>query len=139
MNKEQNIDSGLSSHTCGNTHVGRSAGEYILCAAIWFQDGKKYHHQPKNIEAGLVICGRRHHNCITTRAATSIDRLCPNVQGFITNTDRFVDRKEAYQIALKAGQVEPRKPNKELDEYFGTKAGDTDILISEDLYSEDVW
>ena len=38
--------------------------ERILCAAIWYNDGKKHVHQPINIETGFVICGRRHHNCI---------------------------------------------------------------------------
>jgi hypothetical protein len=27
------------------------------------------------------------------------------IQGFLTNTDRFVDRKEAAQIALDSGQI----------------------------------
>lgn len=35
--------------------------EYILCAATWFDDGKKYQHQPKNIKTGLVLCGFGHH------------------------------------------------------------------------------
>jgi hypothetical protein len=33
--------------------------EYIICSAIWFRDGKKYEMQPKNIESGFVISGRR--------------------------------------------------------------------------------
>ena len=36
---------------------------YILCAAIWFKDGNKYEHQPKNVDSGIVVCERRHHNC----------------------------------------------------------------------------
>ena len=39
---------------------------YIICAAIWFKDGKKYSHQPRNVDSGLVVCGRRHHNCFLT-------------------------------------------------------------------------
>jgi hypothetical protein len=139
MIKEQKDDSGSVSLPFGKQTVGRSAVEYILCAAIWYQDGNQYPHQPKNIETGIVICGRRHHNCITTRSVTTIDRLCQNVQGFLTSKDRFLNRKEAYQIALAVGQVAARKADKYLDQYFGTKPGDTDILISEDLYSEDVW
>jgi hypothetical protein len=39
-------------------------------------------------------------------------------QGFLTNTDRFVDRKEAGQIAFDAGQIKE----------------ETKRLFSEDLY-----
>ena len=28
--------------------------EYILCAAIWFDDGVVHAHQPKNIDIGIV-------------------------------------------------------------------------------------
>ena len=38
----------------------------ILCSAIHVKDGKKYEHQPKNIDLGFVVCGRRHHNCFYT-------------------------------------------------------------------------
>jgi hypothetical protein len=44
------------------------------------------------------------------------------IQGFLTNTNEFVDRVEAREIALKAGQLEGRKVHHE------TK------LFSEDLY-----
>jgi len=30
---------------------------YILCAAIHYEDGIKYPHQPRNIEFGIVACG----------------------------------------------------------------------------------
>jgi len=33
--------------------------EFILCAAIWINDGLKHNQQPENIEIGFVICGRR--------------------------------------------------------------------------------
>ena len=32
--------------------------EFILCAAIWVNDGLKHEAQPENIETGFVICGR---------------------------------------------------------------------------------
>jgi hypothetical protein len=93
--------------------------EYILCAAIWYQDDKEHVHQPKNIETGYVLCGRRHHNCI---ASLSIFGKRTNqqkhVQGFITNLDRFVDRKEAGEIAFNSGQILKQ----------------TNCLFSEDLY-----
>lgn len=83
--------------------------EYILCAAIWFDDGQRYVHQPKNIETGFVVAGRRHHNCFTTMYIVSNKDTSYNkynkIQGFITNLDRFVDREEAAKIAYKAGQT----------------------------------
>lgn len=97
---------------------------YILCATVLFKDGNKHAHQPTNIDEGIVICGRRHHNCfiITNdlHDGTFIKKRFHDniVQGFLTSDDRFVDRKEAGQIAYKAGQIS--KP--------------TDCLLSEDLY-----
>lgn len=37
--------------------------EYILCAAIHYDNGIKYEHQPKNIKTGIVACGLRHCSC----------------------------------------------------------------------------
>ena len=98
--------------------------EYILCSAIYFDDGKEHDHQPKNITTGYVICGRRHHNCFAT--AYTLDPEITYLkfekeQGFLTNLDRFVDRNEGLKIALEAEQV--------LDV---TKLGKQ--LFSEDLY-----
>lgn len=95
--------------------------EYILCAANWYKYPMGSDHQPVNIEYGFVVCGRRHHNIfmITSICDESIlerNKLCE--QGFLTSKDRWVDRKEAGEIAFKAGQTtELRK-----------------ILFSEDLY-----
>lgn len=107
--------------------------EYILCAANYYDDGEVRTHRPKNIESGFVVCGRRHHNCISTfiqivgfpytdegHAIHSTE-----IQGFLTNTDRFVDRKEAYKIAFEADQI--KGPNKG---YSENSIG----LTSEDLY-----
>ncbi len=101
--------------------------EYILCAAIHFKDGLKHEHQPKNIESGHVICGRRHCNCFQTHYILS-DNRPEHIQGFITNTNRFVDRKEAYKIAFEANQI--IGPNKG---YSENSIG----LTSEDLYREE--
>ena len=100
--------------------------EYILCSAIYFNDGNKHIHQPQNIDTGFVVCGRRHHNCFATFKAMGlikpnrIERIerIDEVQGFITNTDRFVDREEACKIAFEYGQIKELKK----------------ILFSEDLY-----
>lgn len=84
--------------------------EKILCAAIHYDDGENYIHQPKNIQSGFVVCGRRHHNCIMTKSILSGQQdtesgLKSYTQGFITNTDRFVDRKEGAEIAYYAKQI----------------------------------
>jgi hypothetical protein len=104
----------------------RVSTHYIICAAIWFKDGKKYSHQPRNVDSGLVVCGRRHHNCFLTafelnggKKIEGLNELDENaVQGFLTSDDRFVNRKEAGQIAFNAGQT----------------AKLTECLFSEDLY-----
>lgn len=74
------------------------------------------------------MSGRRHHNCFTVvyqLDPTLKTRAKEAIQGFITNTDRFVDRVEAAQIAKLAGQVG--------DLIIHNKHG-KEILISEDLY-----
>ena len=100
--------------------------ERILFAAIWYRYGKKYEHQPVNIDTGLVICGRRHHNCFATLLGLlgSIEGnklVGQRGQGFITNKDRYVDRMKGFLIAKSAGQL-----LLQID-------GDN-ILTSEDLY-----
>lgn len=113
--------------------------EFIVCAAIWINDGKKYNHQPVNIETGFVVCGRRHHNCYQTincisdlTVNTALKKVINKMsledhrkhQGFITSLDRYVDRKEAWKIAKENNQIK-----------FGPSDSDEDsILISENLY-----
>lgn len=103
--------------------------EYILCSAIHYKDGRYYGDQPTNIYNGFVICGRRHHNCWNTLLqlkddvdknlmSRQVDSTC---EGFITNTNRYVIRPVAYQIAKEAKQI---WHHVELD----------GILTSEDLY-----
>lgn len=94
--------------------------EYILCAAIHFDDDQVHVHQPKNVLTGIVICGRRHNNALATLSALGINRLDygHGVQGFITNLNRFVDREEAAKIAFMAKQIKEEKKK----------------LYSEDLY-----
>jgi len=95
--------------------------EYIICSAIHFNDEKEHIHQPINISKGFVISGRRHHNIFSTisilNTTTDIKKL-NKIQGFLTNYDRFVDRIEAADIAIKSGQIESSKK----------------ILYSEDIY-----
>lgn len=96
--------------------------EYILCAAIWFDDGKKYAHQPKNINTGLVLCGWR-HGCIFPQIGGLVGErqqlgIYEKDQGFLTSHNRFVDRKEAAKIAVDNNQCD----------------SDNTFLFSEDLY-----
>ncbi len=96
--------------------------EYITCPAIHFDDGKEYGLQPSNIKTGIVLCGWR-HGCIFPQIGGLVKErqelgIYEKEQGFITNRNRFVDRKEAGLIAYSAKQT------KELIE----------TLHSEDLY-----
>lgn len=99
--------------------------ETIICSAVHFDDKKTYVHQPKNITSGFVVAGRRHGNCYTTAAILTafqtmstenkakMEKL-PEVQGFLTNKDRFVDRKEAWKIAKISKQINNSSKDGEL-------------------------
>lgn len=115
------------------TQQTKDRNEYILCAANWYNDGIKRDHRPSNVNTGFVTCGRRHHNCIETFAQIvgfpyteeGHKQQRTEVQGFLTNLNRFVGRKEAFQIARLANQI--IGPNKgSLENSIG--------LTSEDLY-----
>lgn len=92
--------------------------EYILCAAIWFKDGKEHPHQPRNIKSGFVICGRRHHNIFVIASMIDKDLHKDSSQGFLTSEDRFLDRYEAAELAMSRKQI----------------GKETNLLFSEDLY-----
>jgi len=132
--KEQNKDTQTTDLSTNSPLFidGVIASTYIICSAIWFNDGKKHNHQPKNIKSGFVIAGRRHHNCyssfqsigkslgydktlIVKKGVTLEER---ETQGFLTNTDLFVDRNRAGKIAFLANQTRELKTR----------------LFSEDLY-----
>ena len=103
--------------------------EKIICAAIWYKefplikdDFPQGFQRPINCDSGMVFCGLRHHNCMYQ--AISITgkyqiKLGEEVQGFLTNKNRFVDRKEAANI---------HKSNGGHMEFSSIK------LFSEDLY-----
>lgn len=86
--------------------------EKIICSAIKFQIiGSEYFH---------IMCGKRHADVFETMFHQKIEYdKKTHVQGFLTSTDRFVDRYEAAEIALAAKQIT-----------------NSNIHI---LYSEDVW
>jgi hypothetical protein len=103
--------------------------ETIICAAIWYKELPTQTFLPKNIKNGIIVCGHRHGHCIdivkmlsglrTVQIAP--DGVGETIQGFLTNTNRFVDRTEAYQIAKERNQLNDRHHSE------GT-------LYSEDLY-----
>jgi hypothetical protein len=104
--------------------------EYILCAAIWYKEIplKKNIEEvlPKNCNKGLVVLGHRHTQCMWTMGCLTGFRSVTNApdaageyeQGFLTNTNRFVNRKEAAEIAFNSNQITNQKNE----------------LYSEDLY-----
>jgi len=106
--------------------ANNSKPEYIICAAIHFNDNKEHPHQPRNIKSGFVICGRRHHNCYVISSLLNGESITgymnevngKAIQGFLTSKDRFVGRKEAGAIALDQKQI----------------TNETNCLFSEDLY-----
>lgn len=96
---------------------------YIICAAIWFNDGTKHESQPKNIDVGYVVCGRRHDACyrtyfIANKLYENSTKKHKHIQGFVTSDNMFVNRGEAAEIAFAANQI----------------AEPTSCLMSEDLY-----
>jgi len=126
--------------------------EYIICAAIHYDNGLKYKfHDKFGIDTGFVIAGWRHpyvasilplnpyfiKNLFNKEDKEAIQKYeelnvkygwqeegltrCETIQGFLTNTGRFVDRKEAFDIALNAGQITEEN-------------GYCKELFSEDLY-----
>lgn len=104
--------------------------ERIYSAAIWYKklEIERKLHNPTNIDEGIVVCGHRHADIITTVFNLTGLRTCTNgedctgesVQGFVTDSNRFVNRVTAKVIAEKAGQIiNPTKFNE---------------LYSEDIY-----
>lgn len=94
----------------------------ILCAAIWFDDGKPYANQPRNIPTGVVLCGYGHASVFAQTQTNVAGRHALGIyekeQGFLTTENTFVGRKEAAQIALEAGQIKKDYPNGLYSEYF---------------------
>ena len=107
--------------------------EKILCAAVWYKDipiKKEIPISsvlPINCNEGLVFCGYRHHHCMYTMVAVTglrsveiaDDGVGRQVQGFLTNQNRFVDREEAAKIWILNGNELKYSTNQ---------------LFSEDLY-----
>ena len=82
--------------------------ETIICSANWYKDLPTPIYGPSNVDKGIVFCGQRHHFCMYAMIAMTGKRQCEvgeEVQGFLTNINRFVDRTEGAKIALAAGQI----------------------------------
>ena len=107
--------------------------EKIICAAIWFKELPLVRPDvleprgfaPYNVDKGIVFCGWRHPNCLYQMVAMtgkSSFEAGENIQGFLTNKNRFVDREEAMIIAKRENQlvVDPTHVS--------------DSLFSEDIY-----
>ena len=108
--------------------------EYILCAAIYVDDGIEHNFSSYNHpKTGLLFCGHRHADCfpamnawadtLSGKTQKKIEEILPDQlsgrnQGFLTSTGRFVNREEGAKIAFVAGQINKRK----------------ETLFSEDLY-----
>lgn len=93
-------------------------GRFVVCAACKYGD--------------LILAGPRHFDKVMQSQIArmnedglfSLEEAGTAVQGFLDQYGVFMDRKEAMQVALAAGQVNVRRK----------KIGPLDILFSEDLY-----
>ena len=117
--------------------------QYILCAAVHFNSSppRVFEHQPRNIKEGIVLSGRRHHNCFYSLYALLGERANQNVfskaldiQGFLTNDDLFVTREEAWVIARNAGQIYCFDPGNSNNRVLWNDCPETGQLMSEHLY-----
>ena len=104
--------------------------EFILCAAIDYN--------------GTIVCGHRHGDCYETLEALigkiDTDKL-PNrdKQGFLTSTNRYIGREEAWKIAKERGQIfygleASDHDDPELNKWLGIEGEVKTMLISENLY-----
>lgn len=129
--------------------------EYIACAAVWYQNGKHYPFQNVyGIDNGFVIGSFRHPMCMsvcpenpyfqhklvengdeTLQFEWNPDCAGDVVQGFITSYGRFVDRKDAFKIALECGQITRESIMKTQGVDIGTYTG-TMRLYSEDIFQK---
>ena len=127
--------------------------EYIICSAVWYQNGKHYPFQSVyGIDNGFVIGSLRHPMCMAVCPANPYFQVkavengdetlrfewngeCAGdvEQGFITSYGRFVDRRDAFKLALESGQITRESILKtqgtDIDKYDGPMS----------LYSEDIF
>jgi hypothetical protein len=78
----------------------------ILCAAVWFKGTKiEGLPLPTNIDRGIVIAGRRHNDCVFIYLHLTRKPITNYLDGFLTASNRFVDRVEALKIAKESNQL----------------------------------
>ena len=88
----------------------------IVCAAL------KHH------KTGAIFGGIRHGDIYSAMHDANLTRVCEDVtEGFLDENNRFYDRKEALEVAMKCGQLSA-----------STRWLKRDKLESE-LYSEDLY
>lgn len=85
-----------------------------------------------NIHGGVIVLGARHFDKTMHDQIGQLEEgLAPThssfwEQGFIDQHGKFMDRKEAYEVALNAGQINLHRPK--------SGGAGNKILYSEDLY-----
>ena len=87
----------------------------ILCSAIKFNIDKT--------DEEVILCGLRHGDIFRQLKALGFEPrkgYQEIEQGFLTNSGRFLSRKEAYVVALRYDQLKHPEDN-------------------EELFSEDLW
>lgn len=117
--------------TDGRQKLTDSIPERIICASIWYKTFPLQKEEvlrirgfsPYNVDCGVVFSGWRHGNCLYQAVGITGKpdyEIGEEIQGFLTNKNRFVDRKEAMIIARRENQVITQTTS--------------DTLFSEDLY-----
>ena len=103
--------------------------EYIIAAACHYSngDGKRLpFHSCYGIKEGFVIAGFRHPLAIQVSEAWKEKGYKCVEEGFVTSYGRFVDRKEAFEIAKNVGQINHEKSY-------------SDSLFSEDVFNHQTY
>lgn len=108
-------------------HLNNGEREYIMCAAVYINDGIDYIFKPYNIDKGYVVSGWR-HACIWETLKITTNKVQHQfgkhgeewADGFLTNKNRFLTRKEGLELVKENGQL-------------------TKSLIGGCLTSEDLW
>lgn len=84
--------------------------EYILCAAIYYENDFEIMQGPFPFPTGWVLCGLSHlqimelYTSMTGKLTSEF-----NTKGFLTSKNNFVSREKAAQIAFDVGQTKEKK------------------------------
>jgi len=124
--------------------------EKVICSAIYynveFKDENEkleynkyisdFIHLPKNIKNWIVIYWPRHSHCFEILYKIFENKININklyiIQWFITTKNNFVNRNEAYKIAVHSWQLKNIVENKKWNI-------NSDINIEKELFSEDLY